>query len=291
MTQPFWSHTVWYVLLGLTTVAELGYVFIKSDRRKLMLGLFLTVSGILFMIEIQVLAVFQAYDYFPMIAVHISRVDDSIIGNVFSQFSIAATALLVSFLKLKKYWYLICALIYGGIEELFLQLGIYRHYWYRTWMTVVGFTVLLFLLNRIYQKALGRPGRFFLYGCSFFAAYTLFVHIIAMPIRLFSIPPLKHLFEDDWSSIALNVAINYLVLFGSIMPAYFGRLKWRGHAAVIAALYAVYCRAYAVGYIVFGDIRQVLVLATLHISGMYLFVYAADRLYGGIPPLLHKQKR
>ena len=283
MPQTFWSHTIWYLILGFFTVLELAYVLIKADNRKLMLGLFLTISGILFMIEIQVLAVFKAYEYSPMIAAHISNTDDSIIGNVFSQFSIAATALLVSFLKLKKYWYLICALIYGGIEELFLYLGIYQHNWYRTWMTIIGFTLLIWILNRIYQRVMGRPGRIFLYICIYFAVYTLFVHLIGTPIRLFSIPPWKLLLRDEWGSIAINVGVNYLLLFGSIFTAYFSRLKWKGHAAVIAALYALYFVAYAVGYIVFGSILQVLTLSTIHIVGMYLFIYTVDRLYGRIP--------
>jgi len=288
LPQYFFSHTIWYVLLGLSTILELAYVLIKTDQRKLMFGLFLTIAGILFIIEIQVLAVFRAYEYSPMIAAHISDIDDSIIGNVFSQFSIAATALLVSFLNLKKYWYLICALLYGGIEELFLYLGIYHHHWYKTWMTVVGFTVLLWLMNRIYQRAFANPGRCFQYACAFFAVYTLFVHIVSMPIRLFSIPPLKHLLKDDWGSIALNTALSYFPLYGTIMLAHYKRLKWPYPLAVAAVLYALYFAQYAIGYIVYQYIWQVFVLATIHIIGMYLLVHVVDWLYGGLP-VYHKK--
>ena len=283
MPQYFFSHTIWYVLLGLSSAIELAYVFFKSDQRKKMFGLFLTIAGILFIIEIQVLGVFQAYDYHPMIAAHISPIDDSIIGNVFSQFSIAATALLLSFLKLKKYWYLICAFLYGGIEELFLYLGIYHHHWYKTWMTVVGFTVLLWMMNRIYQKTFAQPGRRFKYACAFFAVYTLFVHLVSMPLRLFSIPPLKLLLADEWGSVALNVALCYIPLYGAIMYAHYRRLKWSYQLAVAGALYALFCVEYAVGYIVYNDIRQVLVLATIHIFSMYILVHVVDWLFGGLP--------
>ncbi len=283
MTQFFWTHTIWYILLGLVSILELGYVLIKSDNRKLMLALFLTISGILFLIEVQVLAVLKAYDYFPMIAAHKSEIDDSIFGNIFSQLSIAATALLVSFLKLKKYWYVICALLYGGIEELFIYLGIYRHYWYKTWMTIVGFTILLWLMNKVYLKAFKSPGRIYKYACTFFAVYTLFVHLISIPIRLISIPPFKLLLQDEWASVAVNVALNYLPLSNSIMIVHYKRLKRRYHAVVIAALYAVYYVAYAVGYIVYENIRQLLVFATIQILGISLFVHIVDRLYDHIP--------
>ena len=283
MPQYFFSHTIWYVLLGLSTILELAYVFIKTDQRKLMFGLFLTIAGILFIIEIQVLGVFRAYDYHPMIAAHISPIDDSIIGNVFSQFSIAATALLLSFLKLKKYWYLICALIYGGIEELFLYLGIYHHHWYKTWMTVVGFTVLLWLMSRIYQKVFANPGRGFKYACAFFAVYTLFVHLVSMPIRLFSIPPLKLLLQEEWVSVSLNVALCYIPLYGAIMFAHYKRLRWPYQLAVAGALYILYCIEYAIGYILYRNIMQVLVLATIQIFGMYILVHVVDWLFGGLP--------
>lgn len=279
MTQPFWTHTIWYILLGVTTIAELAYVFIKADNRKLMFALFLTFSGIAYFIEIQVLLVLKGYEYFPMIADRISQVDDNILGNMFSQFSVAATALLISHLKLKKYWYFLCALIYGGIEELFLYLGIYKHYWYKTWMTIVGFTILLWLLNILYRKAFRNPGRIYKYACAFFAVYTLFVHAISLPLRLIEPPPFKSLLPDEDVSVAVNVAANFLPLSISIMTAYYKRLKWPIHAVIIAVLYAAYCFAYTIGYIIYKGMFALLAFATLQIFGMYLFVHIVDRLY------------
>jgi hypothetical protein len=279
MAQPFWTHTIWYILLGITTITELAYVLIKADNLKLMFALFLTFSGIVYIIEIQVLLILKGYEYFPMIIDRISQIDDNILGNMFSQFSVAATALLISYLKLRKYWYFLCALFYGGIEELFLCLGIYKQHWYKTWMTVAGFTILLWLLNILYRKALRNPGRIYKYACAFFAVYTLFVHTITLVLRLIGLPPFKLLLPDEDTSVAINIAVNFLPLSISILTAYYKKLKWPFHAAIIAALYAVHYFAYALGFITYKGIFALLAFATLQIFGMYLFVHIVDRLY------------
>jgi hypothetical protein len=78
--------------------------------------------------------------------------DDGVVGNYFSQFSVSATAMLIAVYELNYYWYIIFAGAYGCIEELFLKLGIYEQYWYRTWMTVASLPVLSWI-GKKYMRA------------------------------------------------------------------------------------------------------------------------------------------
>lgn len=146
-------------------------------------------------------------------------------------------------------------------------------------MTIVGFTILLWLLNILYSRAFRNHGRIYKYTCAFLAVYTLFVHTISLTLRLIGPPPFKLLLPDEGIGTAVNVAVNFLTLSISIMTAYYKRLKWPFHVAVIAALYAAHYFANAVGFIIYKNILVLLGFATLQIFGMYLFVHIVDRLY------------
>lgn len=95
METAFWSHTIWFILLGLTTIIELTAIFLKVKNRGKIIALYLTISGLTFCFEMVILSVLKAYEYYPKLIPH-SPADDSIAGNLFSQFSVSATALLIA---------------------------------------------------------------------------------------------------------------------------------------------------------------------------------------------------
>jgi hypothetical protein len=139
MDSAFWNYTIWYVLLGVLTLVELAYVLVKAKRRRLAVAFYLTILGIVLSYETVILIFMRAYVYYPMILKDPPMAFDAILaGNLFSQFSVSATALLVTILNLDYRWYLAFGVIYGAIEEAFLALGVYSQNWYQTWMTVIG---------------------------------------------------------------------------------------------------------------------------------------------------------
>ncbi len=103
----FWSNTIWFILLGITTILEITYIIVNAEKRRLLFALYLTISGMTYSFEVTIFGFLKSYDYYPMIFHQISRLDDGLAGNIFSQFSVSATALIISFLNLKYYWYLI----------------------------------------------------------------------------------------------------------------------------------------------------------------------------------------
>lgn len=278
MSTSFWSNTIWFLLLGLTTVLELVIVFKKADNRKFALAAYLTVSGMVFSIEMAVYSFFKAYNYYPMIFPN-SPPDDSIAGNVFSQLSIAATALLIVVLNLKNYWIVIFAVAYGAIEMLFLELGIYRQNWYRTWMTVVGFMPIFWIVKRMYRKSLAGISRLLYYLYVYLGLLGLYEHLVIWSQRLAGIRVQSEtiLPEKEQSLVVLSAGC-FTVHAVTIMALYFSKLKWRWKLPVIAALYAADYLA-AEYKLFFYKEGWFLVSVSFMIWSMYLFVFIVDRLY------------
>jgi hypothetical protein len=276
----FWTNTIWFILLGTTTIIEIVYILAKTENRGVMFALFLTISGMVFLFEIVLFGFLKSYDYYPMIFQHISRLDDGLAGNVFSQFSVGATALLVSVFNLKYYWYGIIALMYGGIEETFLRLGVYSHNWYRTWMTVVGLTVLFIIVRILYTKTVRGMGPVLKYINVFFATFAPYAIIAAWPFKLLGYTPFtERLVQDQVESAMILLAVNYLTLSNVIMLGYYLKLRWWWHVVIILILYTAYYAAYTLKYITYDSIGMLALFSTVQILGVYLSIFVMDRLY------------
>lgn len=284
MVSTFWTHTIWYTLLGIFTLFELVFVMIKAERRKLTFAFYLTILGISLNFETMILIFFKAYAYYPMIIQnHSNPFDDVLAGNLFSQFSVAATILLVVVLNLKYYWYIILAFIYGIIEEWFLALGIYSHNWYRTWMTVVILPFAFWLSKKIYTKILQgiKPVLYYVY--IFLGLFSLYVVTILWGLQVsgylaFSTTVLH---DPINSRYFIALALFFIPPSLAMMLIYFSRLKLRWKALIISVLYALYYIGYMLNLVWIKE-GWFLLVTTVTIFWMYLSIFILDRLYGGL---------
>ncbi len=277
--EYFWTNTVWYVLLGLITIFELIIIFRKAKNVRFTLAFYLTVTGITLAVEITLFFAFSAYDYYPKIITS-SYYDDELTGNLFSQFSASATALLVPVLNLSSYWILIFAAGYGIIEEIFLALGIYSHNWYRTWMTLLGMSALFWLVKKMYYVSIKKSSRLLHYINIYFSLITLVVITICWGLLLSG--------RQSFSrALGANpVASPYLVsnlyttpIFISLMIMYFRKWKTYAKATVIVLFYII---TYILGYlhiIYFYNVWWYLLGTTLLIFGAYFSIVLMDHLY------------
>src|SRR6266511_5319082 len=100
----FWTNTIWYILLGIATIFELIFVMLKARNRRLTIAFYLTVVGIVLHFETIIFIFMKAYNYYPMILKNPPMPsDDMLLGNLFSQSSVSATALLVAVFNLRFY--------------------------------------------------------------------------------------------------------------------------------------------------------------------------------------------
>lgn len=278
MGITFWTHTIWFILLGITTVIELIIIFAKVNNRKTTLAFYLTISGLTFCFEMIILSYLKAYTYFPML-IPSSPPDDSIAGNLFSQFSVTATALVLTVFNLKYYWYVIFAVMYGGIEELFLALGIYKQHWYQTWMTIVLLLILFWLTKHAYRICFTSLKGFLLYVYIFLGLVTLHQNVIIWVLRLIGVQVFSEgVLSDKQHSLVLLSSLYMLLLGVIIILIYFTRIRWGWKIAVIVLLYLAHFVAMTFDLIIYKA-GWFWVSTSISIWSMYGFTYMLDRLY------------
>ncbi len=287
----FWTNTIWYVILGIITVFEVTYFMVKTNNRKLAFALYLTICGMAFAFEVTIYDFFKRYMYYPMIiqdtatpdkqiAQQLIRFHDGLIGNFFSQYSVAATAVLITILNLRKYWYFIFAGIYVGIEEFFKCLGIYEQHWYRTWMTVVGLLILFWVTEKFYNKIFQGMGSVMKYIAVFLGVFTLYVSFKDIPLILSDLYYGLYILPDPTISDSTIFAIEILLLLNVILIAYFRKLKWQWHTLIILILSAINYFAWNFNYILVNAKAPLFLIFNIgSILETYLFVFIVDRLY------------
>ncbi|MBO7746917.1 hypothetical protein I8J29_22110 [Paenibacillus sp. MWE-103] len=141
--NAFWSHTVWYLLLGLATLIQVVYALYRSENRFRTFAFYLSLVGLPLYFETFIMIFLHAYVYCPRIIQNpkLDPFNDSLAGNLFSQFGVASSALLLIIRRKPFYWHAVVALVYAMVEVLFVHLDIYRHHWWRTWMTFLALLV------------------------------------------------------------------------------------------------------------------------------------------------------
>ena len=283
----FWTNTVWYVLLGLVTVFQVAFTLRRAENRRQAAALYITLLGMTLWLETFLLIVFKSYAYYPGIITDPAHAyDDILAGNLFSQFSIAASMLMVAVLRLKFRWCVALALAYGVVEELFLALGIYEHYWYRTYFTVVLLPFAFLLARKMHDRLREGLKPIYYYGYVFFALFALDVITLNWILMLVEVETMSDtlLADPHISRYGVNV-LQHVILASSLMLAYFSGVRWRWKALVMLALEVGYFVLYRNGIIIIRH-GWFLPVSAAVILWIYASIALMDRLYGlGIPAL------
>lgn len=247
------------------------------------MAFYITVLGILLNFETIILIFLKSYVYYPMILRSPTNpFEDVLAGNLFSQFSVSTTVLLVVILDMKFYWYIIFAFIYGIIEECFLALGIYKHNWYRTWITIVMLPLAFFIAKIMYKKVQKGMKPVLYYVYIYIGLFSLYVVTLLWGLQVFGFIAFNTTVLRDPVNSRYFIGLFLVFLPPSIglMIVYFSKLKRLWKASLILLLYAVYyisCR-YNLVWIKQGLFFPV---STLTIVWMYLSILILDKLYGG----------
>lgn len=273
----FWTNTIWYIALGVLTILQIAYALYRTERPKQLIAFYFTISGVGFVGEANLLMFFKAYNYYPMIFPG-STIHDSLAGNLFSQFLLAATALLAVVLNLNYRYHVLFACLYGLIEELFLLLGIYQHNWYQTWMSVV-FLVIYFQIVKILYIKLNKgltPALYYLY--LFLGLWPLHFATTVWPFMITGkVMFYMYLFSDPLNNSTFLMIFDYLTLFSAMLGIYFKlNLLWK--PVGIIALYIFQYIQYMFQWL-YVEQGWFFVYTSIEIFCMYVYLYILDRLY------------
>ncbi|MFJ8257277.1 hypothetical protein ACIQ4Z_08290 [Peribacillus asahii] len=146
---PFWLLAV--IHLGMFLLV------LKRKKQKDTWILLLSNMGFAYLFEYLILNLFHGYRYKPSIMK--KRTFDSILGAIFSQaIYVPITATFLTLLNKKWSWKVGFSLFYYCIENLFLQLNIYKVYWWRPIYTLVLLNV-YFNISDAFYKALSTQKR------------------------------------------------------------------------------------------------------------------------------------
>lgn len=276
----FYTNTIWYLLLGIITLIELMVTLYKAENRLKMVAFYMTIFGAVLNVEAVILIFLNSYTYYPMILHnHQFPFHDNLAGNLFSQSSLAATAMLAAVFKLPYYWYAIIALIYGLIEELFLYLGIYSHNWYRTWMTVLLLPVYFWAVKLMYNSIKTRIKPFLYYVYIYLGMFVFNNVLILWFFQLTGIQEFQtNILSDINMSRHLLVWSLFHILTIPLLIVRFAHISKIWKAVIVAAVFLAYFIGYKLNLVLIKD-GWFLPVAAINVIWTYLSILLMDWLY------------
>ncbi|MEH7416191.1 hypothetical protein V7266_12980 [Neobacillus drentensis] len=178
-------NSLCYLGLGLISMILLIYICIKSDVRLALLT-FIGMVGFGYIVEAVIYNFLSSYQYFPHIIKH-EPVYDSALGAIASNaLTLPVTATFLAVFRKNLLWVAFMIALYAGIEWLFLELHIYKHYWWKIYFTSIGLCFYFMFAKFLYHKLNG-PLKGFLHTFCLYLIISPFsgsLHFI--PIMFFS---------------------------------------------------------------------------------------------------------
>ena len=153
-------NIVSFVVLALIALATL-IVFIVRTKSYLIVFLFLTYVGMIYVFEYVILVMFNSYTYYPRILP--DPYMDSMMGAFISNFlTVPTVGLAMVIYRLRFRWTIVFTCLMAVIEWLFMRLGIYEHHWWRLSYSFVAF-IFFFWLVGFWARRVEKGNRLFQY--------------------------------------------------------------------------------------------------------------------------------
>ncbi|MDR3599558.1 MAG: hypothetical protein P4L49_03610 [Desulfosporosinus sp.] len=286
MSSTFWSNTIWYILLLMTSGFSIILTLYKTQDLKFTIAFLFSILGFTFVIEAVLTLGLNAYTYYPKIVSDLFL--DAIFGNYFSQISISSTSLLITIFNLSHIiWYLVFASLYYLIEELFSKLGIFEHFWYRSLYTFLGLFPFFWLIKKWYDNAKDSRNRFINYISLFLSVFSINSLSIILSQRLLGIQIFKgNLFTDMSKDHTTTGLIYQFFQINLLIILYKSKLHWLVKTLAFICLFIVQYLLYSAGFIYISN-RLFFVVTTFDLIGCYCWVAVFNYLLSKQSPAPH----
>jgi hypothetical protein len=279
-----WSHTIWYLLLGVVSIIQIIYTLYHSENRCRTLAFYLTIVGLPLYFETMVLIFFDSYVYYPKIIRDptLDPFNDVLAGNLFSQFGVSSSALLLTICGKSFFWYVGVAFFYCLVEELFIALEIYRHYWWETWMTFFGLIVFFAISKWKYDRLVrGLQSKYSYYGFINLGLFPLCTILLLWGVL--DLYGLMRFTETLFSNPKISRYGLYVTFSSICYPlAIWGYMRqqwiWRIAASTLVGIVIFFGNKYHL--LIFRE-GWFVPISILMICWMYFSVWGLDSLYGG----------
>jgi len=249
VNAAFWTNTIWFLLLFVTSIITNVLILYKTDNIKFAMAFLFSIIGFSFILEATLVLGFNAYSYYPKI--FRDSYLDIIFGNYFSQISVSSTSLLLVIYNLSYIWYSIFALIYFLIDVFFVKLGIYEHFWFKSIYTFFGFILFSLVTKKWYKRAKNSTNSFINYISLYFSVASISTFTIFLGQRLLGIQLLKSniFFSDINKNNTSSGFIYQFIVLNYLIVLYKSRFNWVVKSMAISGLFVAQYLAYRAGYI------------------------------------------
>ncbi|MEH7438692.1 hypothetical protein V7182_14565 [Neobacillus drentensis] len=202
------NYIVYLVLLLISTI-----LFVLSWRKaanKKLIILYLCMAGSIYYFEFVILVILKSYEYVP--GIFKDPYFDNVFGaNVSDGFIVPLATVFIAVFDLSIGWIVFIVLCFIGIEELFLELNVYKQFWWKTIYTALSLPI---------QFALGK-----------WVWYLIRFHSNRFIVRLGTL-----YFAN------ITIQASFLYYFSAVFGVIYYRVNWfdeptRGHIA-FAAMFA-----------------------------------------------------
>ncbi|WP_407312312.1 hypothetical protein [Desulfosporosinus sp. SB140] len=273
----FWTNTIWFILLFLTSIITNVIILKKSNNFKFDLAFLFSIIGLSFIFEAGLVLRLNAYSYYPKI--FRDTYLDIIFGNYFSQISVSTTALLLASKNLSFIWYGAFGLIYYFIEVIFLKLGIYEHFWYKSYYTFFGFILFSRIAKKWYKIAKKYTSKFINYITLYFSVASFSTFTIFLGQRLLGIQIYKsNVFFTDMNKNNTSTGFLYqFIIFNYLIPLYKSKLHWVLKTIALSYLFLAQYLAYRAGFIYIHK-GLFFIVTSLDLIGCYFLIAVFDYL-------------
>lgn len=270
MSSTFWSNTIWYLLLFVTSIIAIVLILYKANNIKFTLAFLFSIIGFSFMLEAILVLGFNAYSYYPKIVPNSFL--DVVFGNYFSQISISSTALLLAIYNFSYIWYCFFALIYFLIDVLFINLGIYEHFAYKSIYSFFGFILFAWLIKKWYTKAKNSTNKFINYLALYFSIASISTFTIFFSQRLLGIQVFRgHFFADISKDNSIASFIYQFIVINILIILYRSKLHWVVRTIAFACLFIAQYLIYSTGYLYISN-GLFFTATSLDLFGCYLWI-------------------
>ncbi|MGE4485241.1 MAG: hypothetical protein AB7C97_09050, partial [Oscillospiraceae bacterium] len=202
--------------------------------------------------------------------------------------SIAATSALAIVYDLSFGWTVLFAAVYYLIDILFVKLGIYEHFWYRSIYTLIGF-IPLFTLIKFYYKAFVSSAKYILhYFALYSGVFAITGNTIILPMKLLKIQIFNVNFFGQLSKDHTAFWIIYgFVLINILIYVYRKHPNWIWKAIAFLVLFIIQFVLYQSGVILFKE-GWFFVGTALDVFGAYLWIIVLDRFLSQKPSVYRR---
>lgn len=216
-----------YLYISLMVISACFFIFTLWKKRDAkLLVLYMCMAGLTYSYEYIIFVWLESYNYYPQI-LDIPYYD-SIFGAVASNgFTIPVLTVMIAAFGVGWVGRIILAVLLMGVEVLFIQLGVYEHYWYKTIFTGIGILIAFVIADFWLQKLRSDMSRLVRFVSLFMSAYFIkasvnFISSNIFQAFIYSVGWMEDPYRDSTAFITI------LNMFGGFVIALIVtyRLKW-----------------------------------------------------------------